>query len=248
MLRIAAILTLISALALCVAFLARAAWIKEKVAALSEPASSAYAAANEALGAKGSRPRIVLIGDSRIARWPASGWPEQWEVINRGIGGETAAQLALRFRADALALDPDIIVIEAGVNDLVAGSFMDEAAGHTLADSTTEILQKLASNAGASGALALVATIVPAARPSLLRRLVWNESLRELVARVNDALTKSEWPVGAGVIDLAAPLITDNSQVISEEYRLDTLHINEAGYARLTSVLQAEIQSILDKR
>jgi hypothetical protein len=33
--------------------------------------------------------RVVLIGDSRIARWPASPMSDRVEVINRGIGGLT---------------------------------------------------------------------------------------------------------------------------------------------------------------
>jgi lysophospholipase L1-like esterase len=248
MLRFLSIVALLVALLLCIAFVVRAAWIKNKIATLSAPASSVYEAANAALPAKGERPRIVLIGDSRIAQWPAGMWPEKWEIINRGIGRETAAQLALRYQADAVALDPDLIVIEAGINDLVAGSFMDEAAGRALADSTATILQKLARDASASGHRTLVATIIPAAQPDMLRLLVWNESLRDLVSRANAVLAKSDLPDGAGVIDLAASLVGDDEKTVADIYRLDTLHFNEAGYDRLTVALIVPLQSMVNAK
>jgi hypothetical protein len=36
------------------------------------------------------------------------------EVINRGIAGETLAQMARRFHRDAVALKPDVIAIQSG--------------------------------------------------------------------------------------------------------------------------------------
>src|SRR5262249_19772744 len=79
--------------------MARAAWIRSKVAALQAPKSVIFAAANKELLPKSARRRIVLIGDSRIAQWPMADWPTAWEVINRGIAEETTTQLIQRFDA-----------------------------------------------------------------------------------------------------------------------------------------------------
>lgn len=240
------IVVLIAALTLAAAFTARSVWIKIKIATLTSPPSTIFAPANAALPPKGARKRIVLIGDSRISRWPETAWPENWEVINRGIGNETTAQLALRFQADAIALDPDVIVIEAGINDLMAASYMDEGAMHSVADKTVATLHRLASEAAGSGHRTLVATIIPPARLGMLRWLVWKGELGGLVAQANTYLAKSAMPERAALIDFTSPLIADDRNQVSDEYRLDTLHFNAAGYQRLTAALIAHVQSVLN--
>ena len=89
---------------------------------------------------------MIFIGDSRIARWPTAALDDRWEVVNRGIAGETAAQLKQRFAADALALKPDSLVIETGINDLVAASFLDDPSKHLIAPKTTETFLQYGPN------------------------------------------------------------------------------------------------------
>lgn len=38
-------------------------------------------------------------------------------VIGRGVPGNTTAQALMRFESDVLALDPDAVIIEFGMND-----------------------------------------------------------------------------------------------------------------------------------
>lgn len=109
--RITVGVAVLAALALGGAFVVRASWIRAKIAALSSPPSADFADADRELPPKGEKPRIVLIGDSRIARWPASAFVDRFEVVNRGVGGETSAQMAQRFLRDAIELKPDVIVI-----------------------------------------------------------------------------------------------------------------------------------------
>jgi lysophospholipase L1-like esterase len=237
----------VAVFALAAAFFTRAAWIRGKIEPLSAPPSLVHAPSNTALPKKSARPRLVLIGDSRIARWPADtfdgGFGNTWEIINRGIGGETVAQLAGRFEADALALDPDVIVIAAGINDLVAASYMDEAAAKAVVSKTADTLRDLAARAAAAGHRVLVATIVPPARPDFLRGLVWKDVVRGHVVAVNAALRAAPLPAQASVIDLAAALGDDRT--LSDAYRLDTLHFNAEAYARLTAALR---RALADKR
>lgn len=246
MLRSVTIVAVIAALSLGLTYALRAAWIEEKIAALSSPASSVYAPSNAALHPKGPRPRIILIGDSRIAQWPSDLLPSEWEVINRGVGGETTAQTVARFQHDALSLNADVILIETGINDLVAASFMDEAPRQQVVQDVIQRVQMLAEQAAASKRSTLIATILPPARPSILRRIVWNESLRDLVADVNASLRKATLPHQAKVFDLAAIVVGDDPKTLAIDYRKDTLHINTSGYEQLTSALKSEIQSTLN--
>ncbi len=159
------------------------------------------------------------------------------EVINRGIGGETLAQMAHRFRRDAVALKPDVIVIESGANDLVAAKFLDAAAGRAVVSQTAPTLLRLAKEGAASDAQVLLMTIIPAARPELLRLPVWKESLRAAVAEVNGELRRSALPNHVRLIDLSAALAGGDDRLLPDKFRLDTLHLNQAGYKRLTEIL-----------
>lgn len=84
------------------------------------------------------RVRIVAIGSSSTegigASTPAANYPSQLrdmlqtalpveavEVVNLGIGGEKAAQTALRLREEVPRLGPDLVVWQVGTNDGLAG-------------------------------------------------------------------------------------------------------------------------------
>jgi lysophospholipase L1-like esterase len=233
-------------LLVCAGYVKRANWIEDKIAALSAPASLVYAADNAALSPKGSKPRVVLIGDSRIAQWPGAVLSSTFEIINRGIGGETAAQLTQRFNADAIALEPDVIVIQAGVNDLVAASLMVPDKGREVARKTAETLRQLAGRGAAGDRRVLISTVIAPAKPDLFRRPVWSGSLSDLVADVNADLKATRWPDGASLIDLSSALVINDGKTLAEEFRYDTLHLNTAGYQRLTELLMPRLQSALD--
>ena len=87
---------------------------------------------------------------SRIARWPASAIGDRVEVINPGIGGESAAQ-------------------SERINDLEAGTFMNDAARCTIVQLTLKTLLNLEKETAASEGQVLLTTIIPAARSEILR-------------------------------------------------------------------------------
>jgi len=94
-------------------------------------------------------PIAVFIGDSIIAGHPAncsfidpyganctgtnlasddrgSIWHfNRLYVSDMGIGSQTTTVIAARFTSDAVNLNPNIVVIEGGVNDLVGGSITE---------------------------------------------------------------------------------------------------------------------------
>ena len=60
---------------------------------------------------------MVMFGDSRIVAWRKPQL-EDFLIINRGISGETSSQALLRFDYHVSYLQPKIILIQVGVNDL----------------------------------------------------------------------------------------------------------------------------------
>ena len=102
--------------------------------------------------ASGGRVRIVAIGSSSTegvgASSPNASYPSQlrallesalpgddFEVINMGVGGETAPTTAARLRRDIPALNPDLIVWQVGTNDALTGASLadyEETVGGAL--------------------------------------------------------------------------------------------------------------------
>src|SRR5207249_3450838 len=59
--------------------------------------------------------------ESQYAYWMMRANPE-WTVLNRGINGQTAAQIRARFDRDVRQARPSYAIILAGVNDIFSGS------------------------------------------------------------------------------------------------------------------------------
>ena len=80
---------------------------------------------NEKLGLPASgEQRVVFMGNSITEGWPNKD-PEFFKnpnYINRGIGGQTTPQMLLRFRADVINLQPKVVVILAGTNDIAGNT------------------------------------------------------------------------------------------------------------------------------
>ena len=65
--------------------------------------------------------RVIFLGDQITEFWaqedgtffPGKSW------LNRGIAGQTSDQMLLRFRQDVIALEPKVVVILGGLNDIV---------------------------------------------------------------------------------------------------------------------------------
>ncbi len=118
-----------------------------------------YRDANAAVGApaRGER-RVVFIGDSITDNWSKDGYGGFFPgkpYVNRGIGGQTTPQMLVRFRADVLALDPEVVVILAGTNDI---------AGNTGPSRLSDIQDNLASMAElarAHGIQVVLASVLP---------------------------------------------------------------------------------------
>ena len=59
--------------------------------------------------------------ESQYAYWMMRGHPD-WSVLNRGINGQTAAEIHRRFERDVLQVKPAYVILLAGVNDIFGGS------------------------------------------------------------------------------------------------------------------------------
>ena len=85
------------------------------------PNLAKYRKANEELKGSSSREdRIVLVGDSITEGWTEfnPGFFQENNMVNRGISGQTTPQMLIRLKQDAIHLNPKIIIINGGTNDI----------------------------------------------------------------------------------------------------------------------------------
>jgi lysophospholipase L1-like esterase len=64
--------------------------------------------------------RVVFLGDSITDYWKLEDYFPGKPYLNRGIDGQTTPQMLVRFRQDVINLQPKVLVVLAGTND-VAG-------------------------------------------------------------------------------------------------------------------------------
>ena len=62
--------------------------------------------------------RVVFYGDSITDYWRLNEYFTGKDFVNRGISGQTTTQMLARFQQDVITLQPRVVVILAGINDL----------------------------------------------------------------------------------------------------------------------------------
>ena len=102
--------------------------------------------------------RVVFMGNSITEGWSTL-QPEFFEgkpYINRGISGQTTPQMLIRFRQDVIDLQPKLVLILAGINDI---------AGNTGPSNVTMITNNIMSMAELSKSnniKVIISSILPA--------------------------------------------------------------------------------------
>ena len=209
-------------------FAAKWMWQQSDLAQLGR-----YRADNAALVSGGDcRARVILMGDSITEFWTDAGVLEgrDWHAVNRGIAGQNAAQMLLRFQADAVALTPRAIVLLCGTNDLrsYAGPpvALAEAAKTRIADAVTSMTD-IATSRGIAIALC---TLPPVGAQS--------DTYRDpvAIAGVNRWITDFARARALPLVDYHAAL-ADVASRLPEALSDDGVHPNRAGYARMMTRL-----------
>jgi lysophospholipase L1-like esterase len=179
-----------------------------------------YADENAALGPP-TAGRVVYFGDSITELWKIQDAAFfTGEVLDRGVSGQTTAQMLIRYREDVINLHPRVVHIMAGTNDI---------AGNTGPTSITWIennIKTMVEQAKANHIRVVLASIPPAAR------FTWRPELKpvESIATVNAWLAAYAREQGLVYVDYYAAL-DDGQHAFKSAWTLDGVHPNAAGYA-----------------
>ncbi len=201
-----------------------------------------YAPANAALPApRAGERRVVFLGDSITDRWnlPAS-FPGK-PYINRGIGSQVTAQMLLRFHQDVVALNPRVVVILAGINDVQG--FLHQETPEQI-EANWEAMADLASAHGIKvvfGSLLPVNNYADAAKDVVKERKP--EELRALNAWLRAFCVRH----GHVYADYAAALVDANG-LMAAAYTQDGVHPLDNGYAVMAPIAQRAIDQALAEK
>jgi lysophospholipase L1-like esterase len=200
-----------------------------------------YAAENAALApAAAGEQRVVFYGDSITDAWgrrPGTGdfFPGK-PYVNRGISGQTTAQMVVRLHPDVVDLKPAVVVILAGTND-VAGN-----TGPMTPEMTLEDFRAMAEMARANGIKVVITSILPAGDFPWHKGLAPAPKIQALNAQL-EAWCKAEKMVWVDYYSALA----DASGAMKPGLSVDGVHPNAAGYAIMAPLAEAGIAKALAK-
>ncbi len=211
------------------------------------PNLARYRDANAALAPRGSsESRVVFMGDSITDMWVQPRFGEFFPgkpYVDRGISGQTTPQMLIRFRPDVLALQPRVVVILAGTNDI---------AGNTGPMTLEEIegnLASMAELAHANGLRVVLSSVLPVydgghtpdGKPLIMsdRRqpekiLALNAWIKNYAAQHHDVY-----------LDYFAAMV-DEHGFLKKDLSEDGLHPNKAGYAVMSPFAEKAIAAALN--
>ncbi|MBK8196727.1 MAG: hypothetical protein IPK75_00015 [Acidobacteria bacterium] len=189
-----------------------------------------YRDANGVVSA-GPAPRVVFMGDSITEFWSA-GDPALFGdgAVNRGISGQTSAQMVVRFAPDVVALKPDVVHIMAGTNDLA------ENTGPVSDDAFKNNIRTMVTLAQENGIAVVLASIPPA------DKFGWRPALKpaERIEVLNAWLEDYAAETGSIYADYHS-LLSDDGARLTPALTPDGVHPNRLGYAAIHDAAAAAI-------
>ena len=197
-----------------------------------------YRAENAQLAAptRGTR-RVVFFGDSITEGWGRAAGTRFFPgrpYVNRGISGQTTAQMLVRFRQDVVDLHPAAVVILAGTNDIAGNTGIATLA------MIEDNLRSMAELAKANGIRVILASVLP------VSDYPWRPGLQpaDKVRRLNAWIAQYARTVGAAYLDYYAALANAQGGM-DRRFAEDGVHPSAEGYAVMAPLAQRAIDTVL---
>jgi len=178
--------------------------------------------------------RIVFMGDSITEEW-GNLYPEFFSgnyYINRGIGGQTTPQMLIRFKPDAIDLNPHAIIILAGTNDIAGNT------GPSTVKMITDNIFSMAELAIAYEIKVVLSSILPVYQYPWVNDVLDPPSS---IGSINSKIKEYVENKGLVYLDYYSSMV-DDRKGLKLDFTGDGVHPNEAGY-RVMSAIAGEIIS-----
>jgi lysophospholipase L1-like esterase len=183
--------------------------------------------------------RIVFMGDSITEFWFPTD-PNFFSVkpyINRGISGQTTPQMLVRFRADVIALKPEIVLILAGINDIAGNT------GPSTLDMIKDNIFSMAELAKANHIKVILCSVLPA------YDFPWkpNQNPADKVVALNGMIKKYAEANKMVYLDYYSAMANEQKG-LKAAYSGDGVHPNKLGYQVMAPLAEKAINTILSKK
>lgn len=183
--------------------------------------------------------RVIFYGNSITDSW-ASLFPEMFpgkHYLGRGISGQTTPQMLVRFPQDVIRLEPDVVVILAGTNDI---------AGNT-GPSTQKMIEdnivSMVDLALANSISVVLCSVLP------VSDYPWKPGLNPgpKIVELNAWMRQLAQNEGLVYVDYHSEMVND-SLGLARELTYDGVHPNHAGYQVMARLVDPAISTALDYR
>jgi len=192
--------------------------------------------------------RVVFMGDSITDSWdsPANGgfFPGK-PYIDRGISGQTTPQMLIRFRADVIALRPEVVVILAGTNDIAGNT------GPMTLEAIEDNLISMSELAHANRIRVVLSSLLPVSdyekTPDGQSRIQTTRRPPEQIKALNAWMKKYALENKLTYLDYYSAMVDDKG-FLKDDLSNDGLHPNLQGYAVMAPLAERAIETALKRK
>ena len=169
---------------------------------------------------------VAFLGDSLTDGCDLEKYYTDYSVTNRGIGGDTTYGLKGRLKVSAYDVNPKVIVILIGGNDILSGKGLE-----SIYNNYEEIITGIQNNLPDT-------------------KIVWCSltALGGNWAKYNDTCIICNQKIkllankfGCTFVDLYTPLCNEKTDQIFENYTIEGVHLTDAGYKVISSKINQAI-------
>lgn len=178
--------------------------------------------------------RVVFFGDSITQTWQGS-FLRRHDYINKGISGETTASMLLRFETDVLDLQPDAVVILAGINDFYGNDIMDGFRYYRPSYEVFENIKEMTEMAQSRSIKVFLCSVFPS--PDVQNVPNLKSNIQDLNLRLQMLNSTS-----ATYVDYSSALMDPSSYRMRSVYTNDNVHLKAAGYQVIENVISSVLQ------
>ena len=183
-----------------------------------------------------TRPDVVFMGNSITDCWADTvpAFFAENNFVGRGISGQVSSQMLVRFQEDVINLQPKVVVICCGTNDIAQNN------GYMSLEHILHNIKSMCQLARANKIKPVVCSTLPA------KGFKWRPEMKP----ANDILQLNEM-IKAYAKENKIPYVDYHSALKDEEnglpkkYSKDGVHPNAQGYAVMESVILPVLKKVL---
>ena len=183
-----------------------------------------------------TRPDVVFMGNSITDCWADTvpAFFAENNFVGRGISGQVSSQMLVRFQEDVINLQPKVVVICCGTNDIAQNN------GYMSLEHILHNIKSMCQLARANKIKPVVCSTLPA------KGFKWRPDMKPAndIIRLNEMIKAYAQENKIPYVDYHSAL-KDEENGLPRKYSKDGVHPNAQGYAVMESVILPILKKVL---